>query len=268
MEDPHFPAAFPSQLAGLGAPKRYFPVRTMKRAGALTISLFLLVASILVFLFGLYVTFLAYQKHGPAAIDDKLTIPLLVAFAFLAFGLATGWMAYSNWSKGAAVYEGGMAVRDRTGIQAWRWEDILSLKTAVTRHHFLGIDTGTTQVYKLYNRQNQVLVLRDIYAHVEALAKFIQDGIFPILYEQSARQYLAGQKLIFGPVAIDQTGIQIGKRIFSWSEVQQVSIRRGILKVVRREGGWNGRASASVSAIPNLNVLLSIINQVVGIKLG
>ena len=268
MAEPHFPKEFPSRVPGLGAPKRYFPVRNMKRAGALVISLMLLAVSMLVFLFGLYVTFLAYQKHGPAAIDDKLIVPLLVAFALLVPGVAAGWMAYGNWGKGVVIYEGGIAMRDRNGIQNWRWEEIVSLTAAVTRHHFIGSDSGTTHVYKLYNRQNQRFVFSDIYTNVEELAKAIQDGIFPILYEQSALQYNGGQKLIFGPVAISKTGIQLGKRTISWSEVQQVSIQRGILKVAERGGGWLGRASAPASAIPNLNVLLNIINQVVGIKLG
>ena len=268
MADPHFPKEFPSRVPGLGAPKRYFPVRNTYRTGALIISLMLLAAAMLVFLYGLYVTFLAYQKHGPATIDDKLIVPMLVAFAMLVPGVATGWMAYRNWSKGVAVYEGGIAVRDRNGIRTWHWEEIVSLTAAVTRRHFIGIDTGTRHVYKLYTRQNQRFVLRDIYTNVEELAKAIQDGIFPSLYEQSARQYNRGQKLILGPVAISKSGIQIGKRTFPWSEIEQVSIQRGILKVAKRDGGWFGRASASASAIPNLNVLLNIINQVVGIKVG
>jgi len=268
MADPHFPKEFPSRVPGLGAPKRYFPVRNVNRTGALIISLMLLAVSLLVFLYGLYVTFLAYQMHGPVTIDDKLIVPLLVAFALLLPGLAAGWMAYRNWYKAAAVYEGGIAIRDRNGIQSWRWEEIVSLTAAVTRRHFIGIVTGTTHVYRLFNRQNQRFVFRDIYSNVEELAKAIQDVVFPGLYEQSARQYNSGRKLNFGPVAISKSGIQFGKRTIPWSEVQQVSIQRGILKVAKRGGGWFGRSSASASAIPNLNVLLNIINQVVGIKYG
>jgi hypothetical protein len=265
MENPPFPKAFTTLVTGLGAPKRCFTARNMRRAGALIISLMFLAASALVFLFGLYVTFPAYQTHGPAMIDDMLGIPLLVAFTLLVPGLAAGWMAYKNWSKGAAVYEGGIAVRDRNGIQAWRWEEIVSLTAAVTRHHFVGIDSGTRHVYKLVNRQNQRWVLSDIYTNVEELAKAIQDGIFPSLYEQAVRQYAAGQKLIFGRVAISTAGIQIRKRTFPWSEVQQVSIRRGILKVSSAGGRFRG-GRVPVSTIPNLSVLISIINQVTGIE--
>ena len=96
----------------------------------------------------------------------------------------------------------------------------------------------------------------------------IQDAILPGLYEQAAQQYNAGQRLVFGPVAIGSDGIQIGKKTYAWDEVRQVSIQRGILKVSKKEGGWFSGASARASAIPNLNVLLNIIHRVVGLQIG
>jgi hypothetical protein len=195
-------------------------------------------------------------------------VPVIIAFVLLLLGLAAGWSAYVNWNKGVAVYERGFAVRDRKGIQAWRWEDVVSLTAAVTRHYSSGIYTGTTHVYSLFNRQDQRLTLSDIYNKVDELAKTIQDGVYPILYDRAAQQYNAGQMLVFGPVAINKDGIQIGKKMYPWIEVQQVSIQRGILKVSKKGGGWFSGASASASVIPNLNILLNIIHQVIGLNLG
>jgi hypothetical protein len=268
MKNPQFPEAFASMVVGLGAPKAYFPSKKLNRAGSLIAFFILIGVSVVVFLYGLYVTYLAYQKHGLVMIDDKLTVPVIIAFVMLLLGLAAGWSAYGNWSKSVAVYDRGFAVRDRKGIQLWRWEDIVSLTAVVTRHYTSGVYTGTTHVYRLYDHQNQRLVLSDMYFKVEDLAKIIQDSIFPILYDQAAQQYNAGQELVFGPVAISQAGIQIGKKTVPWTEVQQVSIQRGILKVSKKGGGWFSGASAAASVIPNLNVLLNLIYQVVGLKLG
>jgi hypothetical protein len=264
---PQFPDAFVSLVIGLGAPKRYFPVKNLNRAGSLVAFFIFMGGSILVFLYGLYVTYAAFQKHGLALIDDTFIVPVIIAFILLLLGLAAGWSAYVNWNKGVAVYERGFAIRDRKGIQAWRWEEIVSLTAAVTRHYTNGLYTGTTHIYSLSNRQNQRLVFNDIYAKVEELAKAIQDGIYPILYDQAAQQYNAGQRLVFGPVAISKNGIQVGKKGYPWTEVQQVSIQRGILRVSKKDGGWFSGASASASVIPNLQVLLNIIHQVVGLKM-
>jgi hypothetical protein len=48
--------------------------------------------------------------------------------------------------------------------------------------------------------------------------------------------------------------------------VKEVSIHQGILKVSRKDGGWFSGASAAASVIPNLRVLLAIIQQLVGLK--
>ena len=268
MSTSQFPEAFASMAIGLGTPKRYFPVKNLNRVGSLVASFIIIGGSILVFLYGLNVAYAAYQKHGPALIVDKLAVPVIIAFIMLLLGLTVGWYAYGNWRRGVAVYERGFAVRDRKGIRTWRWEEIISLTSAVTRRYTNGIFTGTTHVYNLFTRQKQHLVLNDIYTKVEELAKAIQDGIFPILYDRAAQQYNAGQILVFGPVAISKDGIQISKKTYPWTEVQQVSIHQGILKVSKKGGGWFSGAGASASVIPNLNVLLNIIYQVVGLKLG
>jgi Tfp pilus assembly protein PilZ len=267
MDTPQFPEAFASVI-GLGAPKRYFPIKNLNRAGSLTAFLIFLTGSILVFLYGLYSTYVAYQKHGPAMIADKLVWPVIIAFVLLLLGLAAGWSAYANWKRGIALYDQGFAVRDRKGILSWRWEDVAALTAAVTRHYTNGIFTGTTHLYTLYNRQNERLVLNDIYVKVEELAKAIEECIFPLLYGRAADQYNTGQMLIFGPVAVSKAGIQIGKKTYPWMDVKQVSVQRGILKVTKKDGGWFSGASAAAASIPNLRVLLAIIHQTVGAKTG
>lgn len=267
MNNPQIPEAFISVI-GLGAPRGYFPFKSWNRWGSLVIFFIFLVGAVLVFLFGIYDTYVAYQQHGPAMIDDKLTGPLVIAFVLFAFGLLAGWATYANWNKGVAAYERGFAYNDRKGLQIWRWEDVISMMSAITRHYTNGIYTGTTHTYTLYNRQNQRLVLADSLGKVEELAINIDQNIFPLLYGRAADQFNAGQAIVFGPVAISKAGIAIGKKTYPWTDVKEVSIHQGILKVSRKDGGWFSGASAAASGIPNSRVLLTIIQQVVGLKAG
>ena len=267
MNNPQIPAVFIS-IIGLGAPRGYFPVKGWNRWGHLVFFFILLAGALLVFLFGIYDTYTAYQQHGPAMIDDKLTGPLVIAFILFAFGLLAGWGAYANWNKGVAAYERGFAYNDRKGIQIWRWEEVVSMTSAITRHYTNGIYTGTTHIYTLYDRQNQRRALSDSFGKVEELANYIDQNIFPLLYGRAADQYNTGQTIVFGPVAISKAGIVIGKKTYPWTDVKEVSIRQGILKVSRKDGGWFSGASASAATIPNLRVLLTIIHQVVGLKAG
>jgi len=267
MNNPHIPKTFFS-IIGLGVPRGYFPVNRWNRWGSLVFFIIFLVGALLVFLIGIYNTYVAYQQHGTVMIDDKLPTPLVITFILFAFGLLAGWRAYANWNKGVAMYERGFAYNDRKGIQVWRWEDVVSMTSAITRHYHSGIYTGTTHIYTLYNRKNRRLVLSDSISKVEELAKNIDEGIFPLLYARAADGYNAGQVVAFGPVTINTAGISIGRKTYSWPDVKEVSIHKGILKVSRKDGSWFSGASASAATIPNLRVLLAIIHQVVGLKTG
>ena len=267
MDDPQIPPVF-NTASGLGGLLGYYPVRKANRWGNLVVCLILLAGAVLVFLYGIYSSFLAYQLHGPAVIGDKITAPVLIAVLLSGLGLLAGWGAYVNWRKGVVVYERGFAYRDRTGLQTWRWDDILTMTSAITRHYHNGIYTGTTHIYTLLNRQNQKLKLVDSIGKVEDLAKTIDTNIFPLLYPRAVDQYNAGEMLAFGPLAISKQGITIGEKTYPWGAVKEVSIHHGILKVTKKEGGWFTGARASASVIPNLRVLLAIIQQVVGLKTG
>jgi hypothetical protein len=268
MNNPQFPEALNPMMIGLGTPKGYFPIRKINRTGNLIFFFILLTGSVIVFLYGIYDTYLAYQRHGPAMIDDKLITPTLIALVLFVLGILAGIAAYVNWNRGVAVYEKGFVIRDRKGVRPWRWEEIISLTSAVTRHYTNGVYTGTTHVYTLYNRQGERLVLNDVFTKIEEVAKNIEESIFPLLYARAADEYNAGQRLVHGPVAVSKEGIQIGKKTYPWQEVKEVSIHQGILKVSKKDGGWFSGASASAASIPNLRVLLTIINQVVGLRAG
>jgi hypothetical protein len=267
MDNPQIPEAYNTVL-GLGMPKAYFRIKNLNRVGSLVAFFVFLGGSALVFLYGIYDAYLAFQAHGPALLDDKLTIPVIVAIILFGLGLLGGWSAYANWNKGVAVYERGFVYRDRKGFRTWRWDEVASITSAVTRHYTNGIYTGTTHVYTLLKRSGERLVLNDVFVKVDQLAAAVEQNVFPLLYEQLAGGYNAGQVLTFGPVAVGKSGIVIGKKTYPWTEVQQVSIHQGVLRVSKKGGGWFSGASAMASTIPNLRVLLSILDQVVGIKTG
>ena len=266
MLNPPFPEAFSTEVAGLGIPKRYFPIKKLNRIGSLVASFIFCGGAVLVFVYGIYIAYVAYQKHGLALIEDKLTVPVIIAFGLFLLGVAAAWSAYVNWNRGVGLYERGFAFCNRKGIWIWRWENIGSLTSVVTRHYTNGIYSGTTHVYTFLNKQNERLVINDAFAKVEELVEAIEKNIFPLLYERTAQQYNDGQVLAFGSVTVSKAGIQIGKKTYPWTDVKEVSIHQGILKVTRKDGGWFSGANASAAAIPNLRVLLTIINQVVGLK--
>ncbi len=265
MDPSRLPKVFRS-LPGLGRPLAYHPARNLDRWGSLMLLLAFLTGAAAACSYGGYQAYLGTQTYGPAVIDDRLAVPLGLAAGLSLLALLGAWLVLAAWRRAAVVYEGGFALRDLRGVRLWRWADVDELRLAVTRHYAIGIYTGTTHAYVILDHRHTRLAFTDAYARVEELGRAIEENTFPILYPRAAAAYNAGETLVFGPVSLTKTSLQVGRKEFPWSEIDQVSVRRGILAVSRKDGGWFSGSSTSVAAVPNLRVLLSVIDQIVGIK--
>jgi hypothetical protein len=265
MTNQNIPKTFLS-ITNLGKPLDYFQVRRINRVGSLVLLILFLTGAALITLSAMAEALQAIRLHGPAMLDDKLAAPMGYAFIFFLAGLLAGWSAFTHWNMGVVTYEGGFAWCDRKGIQVWRWEELVSITSAITRVYTIGIYTGTTHIYTLSNCRSQRLVLSDSLRRVEQLAMNIERNTFPLLYAPAVDRYKAGKRLGFGPLLLSTEGIEIGKNTYPWQMLKEVSIHHGRLKVFGKEKGLIDGASLSVSTIPNVRVLLAIIHQVAGLK--
>jgi hypothetical protein len=212
-----------------------------------------------------------YTQNGPALFEtrlgDEILPPFFIGVFFGFVGVLLVWNAYANWQKGAALYKNGFAYRDRKGVQAWTFAQVTGMTSAVTKRYTNGIYSGTTHVYTLWNKENKKLVLNDALADVEDLANQVRQGIFPHLYQQAADTYNTGQPVQFGKLVISKAnGIQFGKKSYPWDAIKEVTIQRGYLQIAKKDGGWFSGVNVAVSGIPNLEVFLSMVDQIIGIQ--
>jgi hypothetical protein len=267
MNIPQPPEALSSQ-SGLGGWIETFPLRKGRRWAWLVAALILLVASAGVKIYGITLAYLGWKRYGAAVVGESLFWPLVIAAGLFLSSLIFAGVAYANWTKAIVLYQNGFAYKDRRGLHPWRWRDVATLRMAVTRHDVFGIHTGTTHAYTVENRSGNWLALNDGFTRVEELARVVEENTFPLLFEQAAQQYNFGRNLTFGPVMVNKAGIQVSRKSYGWDEVQQVSIQQGILKVSKKGGGWFSSARAAAAAIPNLRVLLNVLDRLAGIQIG
>ena len=150
-----------------------------------------------------------------------------------------------------------------------RWEEIGEFYLSITRNFSYGIPTGTTYLYTVKKLGGGKLVFDNRFENVAAPGRPDRtEYILPIQYQLAADIYNSGQTASFGPVAISRAGLTISKKTYPWNEIEQVSVQQGIFKVSKKGGGWFSGASTPVASIPNLEAMLSIIDQVVGVKVG
>jgi len=89
----------------------------------------------------------------------------------------------------------------------------------------------------------------------------IKARTYPRLLEESRQTFNAGRPLEFGPLSLNQQGLQYGRRTLAWSEVASVTLERGRLDVRPRHGR---RWRIPVRRIPNAEVCLQLASHLGG----
>jgi len=255
-------------ISGMGAVVEVFHPKT---AAAIRIILAVL------FLLGgggalAYALFILWQRWGryyPPMILEAMAPWLIGALAAFGLTVLLLWSLYARRKQAAVVYANGFACSDRKGVQSWRWDQVKDVTANVVRHYTNGIYTGTSHTYTLSRNNGEKLVIKDTIKNVEGFYTHLQNHTLQHRYQRCADAYNRGEMVQFGPVTISkQGGIQVGKKAYAWDDIEQVAINKGVLSVKKKDGRWFSGASASAGAIPNLHVLLSMINQIVGLQAG
>lgn len=199
--------------------------------------------------------------------SDREALPLLLCGAAicLPLGLWIIYEAWRNWNLAAALYEGGFAVVGKNGVQQVAWVDVNAVWQSITKHYRNGIYTGTTHVYTLTTKDNQKFVLDDKLNKVEELGSAIQKEVSNTLWPGYVAAINNGQRLTFGPLALDKEGLYSGKKSIAWKEIKAIKLQQGTISV-KKEGGWFNWASVTVPQVPNFFIFYELISQLTKVE--
>ena len=174
-----------------------------------------------------------------------------------AFGLFSTWR---NWQIGAALYENGFAYKDRNGLQQVSWNDIDAVWQSITKHYRRGVYTGATYFYTIQTRDKKKVVLDNKLPGIEQLGNEIVKGSSIALFPRYWQALQSGQRLTFGPLALDKQGLYSGNKSLQWSEIKAIKIQQGVISV-KKEGGWFNWASVTVPQIPNFYIFYDLVRR-------
>lgn len=261
----------PEQFAGvygLGSPIQVFPAGQLNRWVSALTGIICLGLSGLAVLYGIYDAYIKTAKYGPVMLESALLPPLTIGGILGLAGLLISLNAFLNWKRTAVLYQNGLAYTDNKGLQIWSWREVTQFFVSITRHYTNGIYTGTTYIYTLHKADGSKLQLNNKLQKVEVLGSAISKGVAPLQYETMVNAIRIGQTVTLGSLTISKDGLSIGKKAFSWNEIEQVGIQNGYVSVQKRGGGWLSGASVPAASIPNLDALLSVIEQITKVKAG
>jgi hypothetical protein len=186
----------------------------------------------------------------------------MVFWLFVLAGLLFGFYALLTWSKAVALYEEGIAFRSMSGIRSWAWGDVAALYVAVARE--AGLFPRTRHHYALEHTSGQRASFDDRLEHVTELGSLLGHQIVARHYPGAAGRFNAGEPASFGPIRIDQRGIQLREKSAQWGGIEFISVRRGTFQIHAKDGTVSG---LPVASIPNLDVLLLLLDHIIDLRL-
>jgi hypothetical protein len=248
-----------ASVVGLGALKSdHTPSAASRRNELLTNGAIIAIGVVLV---AGALVWMSLASAGGRSSDSSFSFVLL-CFGCLAVPLGLFGLVSSlrSWQVGAALYENGFAYKDAAGVRQVSWPDIESVWQNVTKHYRRGAYTGTTHVYTVQTKDKRRVVLNDKLPGVEQLGNDILSHAAVLLFPAYWQALQSGQRLSFGPLAIDQQGLYSGAKTLPWAEIKAIKIQQGVISV-KKEGGWLNWASVSVPQIPNFYVFYDLVRR-------
>jgi hypothetical protein len=258
MNNPESPFA---SVIGLGAMKSEYSAGSRGRWGPVIFGGIMLVAAPVLLLVAAYIAYDNVTNYGTLRLWRNVPLPLLCAGGAGFVGLAALFSAWRNWRLAAALYDNGVAVVGQQGLRQFTWPDVTAVWQQVTKHYTNGVYTGTTHRYTVQTNTGEKLVLDDrLGKKVEELGRALQTGVTNTLLPRYWQSLQTGQRLDFGPLAMDREKLYAGKKELRWDEIKAIKIDKGMVSV-RKDQAWLNWASATVPQIPNFFVFLELVGR-------
>ncbi len=252
------PSVKAEQLAAtyqLGTPQQEYRVQLTK------LTLFCGIASLVLaggFGFLAY-TMLTSPRNANDISNSYFIMVIGAVFLLAAFYCLLYPLIYRSWR----VYVGseGFAFSRGSKLDAFRWDQVESMRQRVTRRYMNGIYIGTQHKYTIRGLDGKQVVLNDRITNVERLGNVISDMVTRVKLPEVIAAFKAGSTVTFGPLSVSMQGVSNNKELVSWDQIKEIKVSNGIV-TVRKEGKWLSWSSVQVANIPNFFVFLALVNAI------
>ncbi len=228
------------------------------------------VLSIAVLSYGGYLAFINYDRFGPVPALFKSVPWLVLGGGVLLTWLSVGIIYWARTQPGVRLHANGLYIEGRRK-QSLPWEQIDGIAQGVTApgrlrpgdmHYKVSLYPGKGRPLHLHGWGDGKRGM----PYLPELVSRIKANLYPGLQVELARMFREGLPLRFGPVRIDRQGLKVRHwRLFPgmfsvpWEHVKRIHVQSGyfLVESIDRRSPYR----LPVSKIPNLEILLKIIDQ-------
>jgi hypothetical protein len=201
----------------------------------------------------------SWFRNGNASRAEAMPLLGTAGVLFLV-GVIVLLLSFLGEGRSAALFEHGVALAQGKQVKQAAWGDIASVYVRVVRLKRLFITVATSHWYSVQTRGGDKLEFDDdLGSQVEELGNTIQKGVaraqFPSYWEALQK----GERVTFGPLALDQQKLYVNKQELPWAEVRGVKLDKGRVWVEKTGKGWLRWEAVSVPRIPNVLIFYELV---------
>ncbi len=245
-------------------------------AGSCLGAMLVIIAGVSMVGYGGRTIYIRYIQYGFAAAISPIQpwfwagwLILLGVFVWCCSRLITARMHLTIYQNGIS-YQRGLS-RTRRLL----WSEIAGIALSMRLNQFLSVHGRICYQARIFPKNGRSFLLT---AHIPQLAEalsYIKAGLYTRLQPILQADFETGQWIAFGPFAIHQTGLGILKKptsnftgypdlrvMIAWEALTKIAVNNGYLRVKYQTGRRSLQQAFPVSVIPNLELLLQLIQQV------
>jgi hypothetical protein len=241
-----------ASVTTLGNLLSYHEKRVVSSQGRMKIANVSLVFGIALFVFG---GILMLQDNGNALC---LVLP---GVAFVGLGLLGWWDARQSRDLRVGIFEQGIALSEKQGLQSMRWEEVARAFQILTRE---GNTTIIRHGYRLENASGQKLWWNDDVSNAPHAWELVRRHLYPRLMQSISTAFNRGDTVAFGELSANRDGLSQKNKLIPWAGIEDVQVANGTLTIKGEQNGKKEEFRTLWSVTPNADLLLNLIEQMRG----
>lgn len=200
----------------------------------------------------------------------------LLGFMFLV-GLLTSWLLVGLWliweiirtpnlSKSLAarrmyLYEQGFVLVERPeDPQVYRWDAIDTVFQKIVSTRMYGFEVTKKYLYTITRRDGGTAKLTVFWDGIDQLGPHINERVSTALLPGALAAIERGQGIQFGDMTLSASGIAGKRKSVTWSEVSDVRIAAGYVRV-KAQGKFLSLSTTAAADLPNLPLFLTLADR-------
>jgi hypothetical protein len=183
-------------------------------------------------------------------------VPAGLSLFFVYFFVTALWKG----SQHVQVFDDGFVSRHRGRAFPCRWDHIETVTESITNVYLNGSYSHTAHKLVIQRQDGKQITLDQDIDSIQELAETIQGNAVQHLLPRAAKALNSGKAVGFGPVRLTENGIDNGKDLLAWDEIEGVKLEHGILSI-RKKGLQKDWFSRPIAEMPNARVFLGVVDQ-------